>query len=41
MCTLLHDGKWWGCPCRFDVVGILGEADDEIRLYRNAFDYKG
>ena len=31
----------WGCPCRFDVVGILGEADDEIRLYRNAFDYKG
>ena len=31
----------WGCPCRFDVVGILGEAGDEIRLYRNAFDYKG
>ena len=31
----------WGCPCRFDVVGILGEAGDEIQLYRNAFDYKG
>lgn len=30
----------WGCPCRFDVVGILGETG-EIRLYRNAFDYKG
>ena len=24
------------CPCRFDVVGILGE---DIRLIRNAFDY--
>ena len=31
----------WGCPCRFDVVGILGEAGDEIQLYRNALDYKG
>ncbi len=30
----------WGCPCRFDVIGILGETG-EIRLYRNAFDYKG
>ena len=30
----------WGCPCRFDVIGILGE-DGEICLYRNAFDYKG
>lgn len=30
----------WGCPCRFDVVGILGEGR-EICLYRNAFDYKG
>lgn len=30
----------WGCPCRFDVVGILGETG-EIRLYRNAFEYKG
>lgn len=31
----------WGCSCRFDVVGILGENGDEIQLYRNAFDYKG
>ena len=23
----------WGCPCRFDVVGILGEAGDEIQLH--------
>lgn len=42
MCTILHDGKWCvGMSCRFDVVGILGEAGDEIQLYRNAFDYKG
>lgn len=36
-----------GTPCRFDVVGILGNADEEtgatgqsICLYKNAFDYR-
>lgn len=32
-------------PCRFDVIGILGDTCNGrkpfIRLYKNAFDYKG
>lgn len=35
-----------GVPCRFDVVGILGNGEggdapySSIRLYKNAFDYR-
>lgn len=33
-------------PCRFDVVGILGDSEGKdtavpsVRLYKNAFDYR-
>lgn len=34
----LYRNGWAGVSCRFDVVSITGE---DLRLYRNAFEYAG
>lgn len=37
----ITQNQLWDVPCRFDVIGILGESPYELTHIENAFDYIG